>query len=174
MNVSYHESICIPDVGTYSGFIDNASGTFHGYGICEFVNGDRYEGGWVYGNMQGWGVQTFSLDDPWKRIEYMGGMWGNEAEGFGKMTYSDGRVYEGGWKQGKRHGWGDYMEPQYGRYIGGWNNDEGNGYAMRERSNGSRYAGGYKDGKRQGYGWQIDADATVYYGGWDNDLKVEN
>jgi len=169
MNISFQEGIISSDGSRYSGFVDNVTGAFHGYGVCEFADGGRYEGSWAYGRKQGWGIWTFAADDVLGQVEYVGGMWEDELHGYGRMTYNDGTMYDGGWCRGLRSGWGHYTEVDYGQYIGGWSNDQANGYALRIRANGSRYEGGYKDAKREGYGSQAWADGSTYEGAWKND-----
>lgn len=65
--------------------------------------------------------------------------------GKGKKTYSDGTVYDGDWKDGKRHGKGIMT------YVGG-----------------DHYAGEFKDGKPCGKGTATFQNGSVYHGDWTN------
>src|SRR5580704_775490 len=119
-NILFKKDLNCPDNSTYTGFIDAKTNLFHGFGTCHFASGDVYEGGWVFGKMQGWGTLTFSKDDSLGRAEYRGGVYKGDFEGQGELKYRDGRIYEGGFKKGRRHGFGSYFEREYGEYTGGW------------------------------------------------------
>jgi hypothetical protein len=61
-------------VSTYVGHM--RQGKFHGKGICNFADGDKYDGDWHEGLRHGYGVQTFK----------------------------DGTVYKGRWERNTRKG----------------------------------------------------------------------
>ena len=50
-------------------------------------------------------------------------------EGFGRYEWSDGRVYEGGFRDGKKHGKKARYKLKSGKvYIGQWENDQPSGF----------------------------------------------
>ena len=46
--------------------------------------------------------------------------------GWGKITYDNGDVYEGGWKYSMRHGWGKMTYNNGDVYEGEWENNKEN------------------------------------------------
>merc|ERR1712117_27975 len=50
--------------------------------------------------------------------------------GFGVYTWKDGKVYEGMWKDGERHGKGEQTSPLGDSYVGGWKNGKRNGQGV--------------------------------------------
>ena len=59
----------------------------------------------------------------------------------------DGDIYEGGFKDGKRHGEGKITWPDGSTYEGGWVNGEKHGTGTYTWPDGSKYVGGFKNGK---------------------------
>ena len=133
---------------------------FSGKGTITFDNGDVYEGAV-------------------RNIE-------PEPDGVGKMTYNDGRICEGIWKNGrivyegeldengKPHGRGKWMYPD-GTYDGGWKHGlaEGEGTLKWTDADGEQYEykGGWKDDKYHGKGTYKWADGRSYEGHWKDDKK---
>ena len=80
----------ISQTGCISGNCNN------GFGIYVWENGDKYEGEFVNGLMEGQGLYTFSNGNyykgNWKRAKY---------DGYGKLVFSDGTIQEGNWQAGK-------------------------------------------------------------------------
>jgi len=58
------------------------------------------------------------------------------------MKYSDGSVYEGDWKDDKRHGTGKYTS-SLGTYEGEWSHDQRNGKGIMRYANGDVYEGSW-------------------------------
>lgn len=54
------------------------------------------------------------------------------SDGLGQMHYTNGDVYEGDWKSGKRHGNGRLVDPEGSVYTGQWSNDIQTGYGVYE------------------------------------------
>ncbi|XP_065841787.1 radial spoke head 1 homolog isoform X1 [Oscarella lobularis] len=93
-------------------------GVKHGKAVIEFASGDRFEGTFVNGEIEGKGVwQSSSMkskyEGNWKESQrngdgemhflsgnvYKGQFRNNVLEGRGKMTYADGSTYNGLWKK---------------------------------------------------------------------------
>lgn len=72
----------------------NEDGNPHGYGIKEYQNGDRYEGGWKDGKVHGFGKwqQPFPKERPtgFFRRSYEGGFKDDHLHGYGISIVWDG------------------------------------------------------------------------------------
>ena len=68
------------------------------------------------------------------------------------MTYADGRVYDGEWKDDKRNGHGIYTFANGDVYDGEWKNDTKNGHGIYTWKNGDVYDGDWKNDKKNGHG----------------------
>lgn len=77
-------------IEVYTGDVDEA-GNPHGYGIKHYTTGNRYEGNWVHGKREGFGIEY--ADDGRKAYE---GNWKNSQEyGTGILIDYRGVKYEG-------------------------------------------------------------------------------
>ena len=88
-----------------------------GQGVAVFVNGDKYEGGYVKGRRHGRGKYTFKSG-----AVYEGDYHNNAKHGKGKMSYVDKSCYDGDWKMDRRHGTGSYTYANGDIYAGSWCN----------------------------------------------------
>lgn len=66
-----------------------------------------------------------------------------------KFTWPDGRTYEGGYKDDKKHGWGVFKWPSGKEYRGYWHEGKqhGNG-ELWNAENGTHVAGKWSMGKQ--------------------------
>ena len=72
-----------------------------------FSNGDTYKGFWYRGMLTGEGMYSKPVADGHKQVEIYQGMWQNDVlSGEGQHDEPGGRVYEGQFKDGWRHGRG--------------------------------------------------------------------
>ena len=96
---------------------------------------------------------------------YVGYWKNNEREGQGKMTYKNGDVYVGYWKNNERKSeyYPEYY-PQWARYV------EFQGKMTYK--NGDVYEGDWKNDEREGEGKMTFKNGDVYEGDWKNDLRV--
>ena len=69
-----------------------------GYGICEWEDGDIYKGYFRAGTKQmaGYGEVFYDNDD--NRSSYLGIWWDDKKNGYGQMTYKNGKVEKGVFK----------------------------------------------------------------------------
>ena len=67
-----------------------------GKGTFTYPFGDKYVGEYKDGNRSGQG--TYTWENPWE--QYVGQWLNAKKHGYGKVTYSDGIVKEGLWKEG--------------------------------------------------------------------------
>ncbi len=109
--------------------------------------------------------------------------------GKGRMEYTDGRIYEGDWQEGKWHGYGkaifsnrDCYEGHYhhdqrhgqgkyqwsdGRcYEGEFHKDQRHGQGIYKWPDGAKYQGVFAKGLRHGVGSYTFRDGSIYAGDW--------
>ncbi len=71
---------------------------------------------------------------------------------FGTYTASNGGIYVGEFKDGKRHGQGTHKYGAGGEYEGEFRDDKRNGQGIHNYLNGNKYVGEFKEDKRHGLG----------------------
>ena len=110
--------------------------------IKEYDNG-RYIGGFVNGKREGKGTFFYSNG---KRYE---GEWKDDMEdGLGIMYYNKRKDrYEGSFKKGKKEGKGIYYYDNGNRYEGDWKDDVKDGKGIFYGDNGDRKMGDYSKGR---------------------------
>lgn len=67
---------------------------------------------------------------------------------YGKMTYANGDIYEGEWKDSQKNGHGKYIWTDGDVYEGEWKDGMRNGQGKYTYANGNVYEGEWKDSKR--------------------------
>jgi hypothetical protein len=111
---------------------------------------------------------------------------GDCENGIGKKIYKNGDVYEGRFKNGKRHGQGTYSYNRYNsKYIGEWKNDQKDGYGefigvwgLGNSKKGywvrGDYYGKYPPKDYSGYRFELDeiTENTYWYDIFEGDSKV--
>ncbi len=98
------------------------NGKRHGKGILIYPSGAYCEGDWFDDKQHGI-AKDVTLDTDGSILEiYEGGWVLGDMEGYGKFKYQDGNCYEGAWLQGKRHGRGRYTCQDGSFYEGEWRN----------------------------------------------------
>lgn len=89
----------------------------------------------------------------------------NLPHGQGKMVYEDdGRTYDGDWKHGRWHGWGEATFSNGDRFEGWYRYDQRHGQGRYEWHDGRIYDGEFRDDKRDGKGHFIWPDGADYVG----------
>jgi hypothetical protein len=94
----------------------NKRGKFHGRGKIVFPDGDRLDGEFVEGFMEGFAVSV-QPDGSHREGQYRRG----RMCGQGKEIRADGTSYEGEWQGDLWHGWGTATFPNGDRLTGLWN-----------------------------------------------------
>ena len=87
---------------------------------------------------------------------------------FGLDKFPDGDIYEGEFKNGKRHGKGIYTFADGEKHIGEFKNDTLNGRGISFFISGNKYEGEFKNGKRHGRGVFTFANGEKYTGEYIN------
>ena len=65
-------------------------------------------------------------------------MWRKDkANGRGRMTHSNGDIYEGSWKDDKAHGFGIFIDSSNAKYEGFWLDDLQHGQGIETWGNGN-------------------------------------
>lgn len=94
-----------------------------------------------------------------------------KMHGKGVLTYTNGNVYEGGFKEGVKHGKGIFRWANGDVYEGEFQNDLRNGRGVYTSINGNRYDGEWKDNLKNGHGVFFYKNGDRYDGDYCNSLK---
>ena len=89
-----------------------------------------------------------------------------KQHGQGTYTWSDGRKYKGGWKDGKHHGHGEYTKTDGNKYVGDYKDGEYHGQGTQTSSDGLKYEGEFKDGILNGKETYSFPDVRKFVGDW--------
>ena len=92
----------------------------------------------------------------------------------GVQTFENGDVYEGAFKDGKKHGKGILRTRSDRSYEGDWKYDKPHGFGINTFPNGKIYTGNFENGKPVGEGQWTYADGRVYNGTWIKGSFVNN
>ncbi|XP_058222367.1 uncharacterized protein LOC131332259 [Rhododendron vialii] len=149
--------------GRYEG--DWVDGKYDGYGVETWARGSRYRGQYRQGLRHGFGVYRFYTGDVY------GGEWSNgQSHGCGIHTCDDGSRYVGEFKWGVKHGLGHYHFRNGDVYAGEYFADKMHGFGMYRFASGHRYEGAWHEGKRQGLGMYTFRDGETQSGHWNNGI----
>lgn len=122
-------------------------GRMEGRGILTWENGDRYDGEYSANIQQGRGVFTFASG-----ARYSGEFKNDRYSGHGLFTFTSGNRYEGAFASGTFEGQGTYSYANGDRYEGGWRAGREHGHGVYVYSGGDRYDGDWVEGRAQGRG----------------------
>lgn len=92
-----------------------------------------------------------------------------KKNGQNRCELDNGDVYEGGYKDDKRHGKGKYISHKGWTYEGDFMFDEMTGNGKVVFANGQTYEGGWLFGKRHGHGEEKYANGNRYVGEYNQD-----
>jgi hypothetical protein len=108
----------------------------------------------------------------WDNGNVYEGKWKDDKRnGQGIKRYADGDVYEGQWKNGKKHGQGTFRSAKGDVYEGEWKNGNKHGQGIYRYPFGAVYEGKWKDDTKHGQGIKRYADGYVYEGEWKDGKK---
>ncbi|KAK9757739.1 hypothetical protein RND81_01G183000 [Saponaria officinalis] len=149
--------------GRYEG--DWVDGKYDGYGVETWARGSRYRGQYRQGLRHGFGVYRFYTGDVY------GGEWSNgQSHGCGIHTCEDGSRYVGEFKWGVKHGLGHYHFRNGDTYAGEYFADKMHGFGVYKFANGHRYEGAWHEGIRQGLGMYTFRSGETQAGHWHNGI----
>ncbi|KAK7311562.1 hypothetical protein RJT34_09793 [Clitoria ternatea] len=147
--------------GRYEG--DWVDGRYDGYGIESWARGSRYRGQYRQGLRHGYGVYRFYTGD-----SYAGEWCNGQSHGLGLQTCSDASCYIGQFKYGVKHGLGCYHFRNGDRYAGEYFGDKIHGFGVYHFANGHCYEGAWHEGRRQGIGLYTFRNGDRRCGEWDS------
>ncbi|KAK6939850.1 MORN motif [Dillenia turbinata] len=147
--------------GRYEG--DWIDGRYDGYGIESWARGSRYRGQYRQGLRHGFGVYRFYTGD-----SYAGEWCNGQSHGIGVQTCSDGSCYVGEFKYGVKHGLGCYHFRNGDKYAGEYFGDKIHGFGVYHFANGHCYEGSWHEGRKQGYGMYTFRNGETRCGEWDD------
>ncbi|XP_059630774.1 uncharacterized protein LOC132273745 [Cornus florida] len=146
--------------GRYEG--DWIDGKYDGFGIESWARGSRFRGQYRQGLRHGYGVYRFYTGDT-----YAGEWCNGQSHGVGMQTCSDGSCYVGEFKCGVKHGLGCYHFRNGDRYAGEYFGDKIHGFGVYHFANGHCYTGSWHEGRKQGYGMYTFRNGDTRCGEWD-------
>ncbi|XP_047949890.1 alsin-like [Salvia hispanica] len=149
--------------GRYEG--DWVDGKYDGYGVETWARGSRYRGQYRQGLRHGFGVYRFYTGDV-----YAGEWSSGQSHGCGVHTCEDGSRYVGEFKWGVKHGLGHYHFRNGDRYAGEYFADKMHGFGVYCFANGHRYEGAWHEGRRQGLGMYTFRSGETQSGHWQNGI----
>jgi hypothetical protein len=185
-----------PSTDVYRGDWDEVRHVRHGFGTCNFSNGDFYEGNWADDELSGKGILRVAggityegafatnLRHGYGRCEYadciyQGEWYKDQRQGKGTCTYEDGTTYDGEWLADLRSGKGRLSNGTTTNdpgswYDGHWENDAKNGFGV-EYSVGKdeKYEGQWKDNRRCGEGTVTFSNGDKFTGTFKDDQRVD-
>ncbi|CAA6664945.1 unnamed protein product [Spirodela intermedia] len=155
--------------GKYEG--DWVDGRYDGYGIESWARGSRYRGQYRHGLRHGVGVYRFYAGDC-----YAGEWLNGQSHGIGVQTCSDGSCYVGEFKCGVKHGLGSYhfrcvfffLLQERRQVLGEYFGDKIHGFGVYQFANGHRYEGSWHEGRKQGFGVYTFRNSDGKSGEWDH------
>ncbi|CAN0240861.1 unnamed protein product, partial [Ectocarpus sp. 8 AP-2014] len=148
-------------------------GERHGTGICTFPGGERYAGAWDKGKMHGEGTLEI-------KGRTLTGVWNQgvpdfnpPVDGYKRFVFPDGKgVYDGHWREYKRHGQGLFAFSNGDVYEGQWSHGEMTGEGKYQHASGEMYKGQFKNGRMHGQGtYSWPSTRQCYTGKWKEGLR---
>lgn len=100
------------------------------------------------------------------------GAGGFERHGFGILTWTDGRRYEGQFHHGALQGHAVMRWPDDRKYVGRYHDNKKHGEGIFTWPDGRQYAGQWVDGERHGRGIYRNAKGESRLGQWMKDRPV--
>ncbi|KAH7567890.1 hypothetical protein ACOSP7_009876 [Xanthoceras sorbifolium] len=163
----FHKGKCNGS-GVYNFFVNGryegewVDGKYDGYGIESWARGSRYKGQYRQGVRHGYGFYRFYTGDSYA------GQWCNgQSHGPGVQTCADGSSYLGHFKSGMKHGLGVYNFRNGDKYAGEYFGDKIHGFGVYHFANGHCYEGSWHEGHKQGYGMYTFRNGDTRCGEWD-------
>lgn len=113
---------------------------------------DVYCGELSEGQYHGRGTLRYARSDPRQRGVFEGDFVRGKRSGKGKLSWTNGTVYYGDWKDDRLHGTGVLELPSGLKYEGEFQHNKFHGQGTLRWKNGKHYVGSWKDNLRSGTG----------------------
>ncbi|KAG6977609.1 hypothetical protein JG688_00000197 [Phytophthora aleatoria] len=172
------------DGSRYEGGVDDEERR-HGTGVHILRSGHIFEGGWVRGDFEGFGMQTFAgtgdCHEGMYRKNHRHGtgtyLWANgdkyvgnwrvgKMHGNGTFFWKNGDSYDGEWKKGVMHGKGKKIFLTGEMIDGGWRHNQVSGWGIKVFSSRDKYEGYFVKGEREGFGKYEWVGGDSHEGTW--------
>ena len=134
-----------------------------GKGTCITKSNTIYDGDWIAGNRQGFGVRSVIRKGKHAK-EYSGGWVNNKKQGYGANFYANGDTFEGEWFEGMRSGWGRHAFANGDVYEGDFRENKMHGKGKFTYADGNVYEGDFRENKMHGKGKFTYASGNAYEG----------
>jgi len=105
---------------------------------------------------------------------YVGQLKDGKRHGKGKCTFASGNYYDGDWKDDCENGKGFFSWTSGDTFEGDFVSNKRNGKGIYRWANGNSYDGDWKDGNRTGYGKYYWAEGDFFEGYYLNNLRHGN
>ena len=138
-----------------------------GEGTETWPNGDVYSGEWKQDNFNGIGVLKSGSS------KYAGGFKDGKKEGYGCQVFNNGSFYEGEFKNNRMDGWGEYVLADDSRYEGSWKDGLKSGLGVMTMTAGEKFDGNWEKGKRHGDGIYRWNNGKTRQGEWAHDRLLQ-
>ena len=146
----------------------------HGRGRLRWENGDTLDGDWVKGCIHPEKSAVMaSVKSGWVYTGQFKKKSGKPVKhGKGIMTYKNGNVYDGSWKNNTKNGNGVFTWSNGNQYIGDWKNNFRHGYGEMTWIKKKVYKGQWKMGLQNGNGTMKYLNTGIIYEGeWEKAKK---
>jgi len=143
----------------------------------EYRNGDVYDGHFVNGQRDGYGVYISAAGHRYE------GMWKDDMRhGKGSLSFVSKHggdasgtgwsgTYDGEWMNNKKHGHGVFKYLNGDKYEGKWVDGMKEGYGIYTYHNGDRYEGLFQQNDMHGHGKFTSSNGDVVVGHWRKDVQ---
>ena len=140
--------------------------SYTGSGTYIFPDGTQWSGDFLDGKLHGKG-----REDRAGRI-YQGGFAHGKRHGHGTLTESSGLRYEGLWRENQRFGYGGQLFADGSKYEGDWQADDREGFGAYRTASGHEYEGQWLADKMHGYGAMRETNGVLYEGMWAQGVRA--
>jgi hypothetical protein len=127
-------------------------------GVEFYSNGDFYEGEFHKGRSNGSGVYNYFVNG-----RYEGDWIDGRYDGYGIESWARGSRYKGQYRKGMRHGYGVYRFYTGDSFSGEWCNGQSHGMGLQTCSDASTYVGQFKLGVKHGLGCYHFRSVTFFF-----------
>ncbi|MDD4869647.1 MAG: hypothetical protein PHR77_03735 [Kiritimatiellae bacterium] len=135
--------------------------------VVTFPGGDRYEGEFKGGLLNGKGTYYYRNND-----KYEGEFKNDMKSGLGIYYYNNGDRYTGEFRNDMKEGKGSFVFRNGEKYVGDFKNDTITGKGTMIYINGNKYAGDFKNGLKNGNGILSFRNNDIYKGEFRDDLRT--